>query len=144
MNLSQSFGNALNTLKVDTNSTEIPKSTLEIVSNVLSNLQTKESPSLTSNEPFRHDNTNKNNDSSKPTASTSSTPSSTDSTTQKTKLSVWKLLKVSLILAFTFVLLSTEFFKNLMTKVTNNHIISVSILAVVFIMISFCSMKWML
>ena len=144
MNISQSFGNALNTLKVDTNSTEIPKSTLEIVSNVLSNLQTKNSPSLTSNsnEPSRH--TNTNNDSSKPPLSTSSTASSTETTTQKTKLSVWKLLKVSLILAFTFILLSTEFFKNLMTKVTNNHIISVSILAVVFIMIAFCSMKWML
>ncbi len=142
MNLSQSFGNALNTLKVDLNNTEIPKSTLEIVSNVLSNLQTKDSPSLTSNEPTKQINTN--NDSSKPTTSSSSPPSTTDSTTQKTKLSVWKLLKVSLILAFTFVLLSTEFFKNLMTKVTNNHIISVSILAVVFIMISFCSMKWML
>jgi hypothetical protein len=136
MNLSQSFGNALNTLKVDTNSTEIPKSTLEIVSNVLSNLQTKDTPSL--NPPTN------NNNIPKPQPSTPSTQAPTDNTPQKPKLSVWKLLKVSLILAFTFVLLSTEFFKNLMTKVTNNHIISVSILAVVFIMISFCSMKWML
>ena len=135
MNLSQSFGNALNTLKVDTNNTEIPKSTLEIVSNVLSNLQTKDTPSL---------NPTTNNNSPKPQPSTPSNQAPTDNTPQKPKLSVWKLLKVSLILAITFVLLSTEFFKNLMTRVTNNHIISVSILAVVFIMIAFCSMKWML
>jgi hypothetical protein len=136
MSFAESFGNALNTLKVDTKNSEIPKSTLEIVSNVLSNLQTKNTPPLTSNS----------NEPSSSTQQTSPTtpPPQNNSTPQKPKLSVWKVLKVSLLLAFTFILLSTEFVKNLMTKVTNNHIISVSILAVVFIMTSFCSMKWML
>lgn len=137
MTFAESFGNALSTLKVDTSNTDVPKSTIEIVNNVLSNLQTKGTPSLNSNESSNQS----NNNSSK---STSSTQATNDSTPQKPKLSVWKLLKVSLLLAFTFILLSTEFFKNLMTKVTNNHIISISILAVIFIMISFCSMKWML
>ncbi len=134
MTFAESFGNALSTLKVDTNNTEVPKSTVEILSNVLSNLQTKDTPSLNSSPSYSD---------IKQNTTTTETPKSS-TTPQKPKIPVWNLLKVSLLLAFTFILLSTEFVKNLMTKVTNNHIISVSILAVVFIMVSFCSMKWML
>ena len=130
VNLAKSFGDTLQTLQVDLNNKEIPSSTAEILTNVLGNLQSKNS-AIT--EQFRY------TDSNQPQSS-----SSDNKTQTKSNLGVWKLLKLSIILSILFVILGTEFIKNLVTKVTDNHILYLSILVVTFIMISFCLMKWML
>jgi len=132
MNIAQSFGDTLSTLNIDTTNKDIPKTTIELVSNVLGNLQKKDTPNLNqSEESFRYTDDN-----------SSLTQNTKNQTENKVKISVWKILKVCLILSIFFILLGTEFTKNFLTRFTNNHIISLSILFVAFIMITFCSIKW--
>ncbi len=136
MNIAQTFGDTLSTLNIDTTNKDIPKTTIELVTNVLGNLQKKDTPTL---EPTQHSNENFrfNNDSTQ-----ASQPSKQEQKEVKKSVSVWQILKVCIILSTFFIILSLDFVKNFITRFTNNHVISLSVLYVVFIMITFCSIKW--
>jgi hypothetical protein len=136
MNIAQTFGDTLSTLNIDTSNKDIPKTTIELVTNVLGNLQKKDTPSLDQpqSENFRFNN---ESTSSQVEKEIKKQPSSAPPST-----SVWKILKVCIVLSTFFIILSLEFVKNFITRFTNNHIISLSILFVIFIMITFCSIKW--
>lgn len=138
MSFAQTFGNTLQSLNIDTSNTEIPSNTAEILSNVLGNLQiNKSNPPQKSTENFKNDsNTNQNSNEKQASSPQSST------TNIKTNISIWKIIKISAILVISFIILSTEFLKNLVSKVTNNHIISMAILSSIFFMICFISIKW--
>jgi hypothetical protein len=138
MSFAQTFGNTLQSLNIDTSNTDIPSNTAEILSNVLGNLQSNNTtPPQKSTENFKNDsNTNQNSNEKQASSPQSST------TNIKTNLSIWKIIKISAILVISFIILSTEFLKNLVSKVTNNHIISMAIFSSIFFMISFISIKW--
>ena len=134
MNIAQTFGDTLSTLNIDTSNKDIPKTTIELVTNVLGNLQKKDTPSLSSDQP-QSENFRFNN---QPISS----QSKVETEVKKQPTSVWKILKVCIILSIFFIVISIEFVKNFITRFTNNHVISLSILFVIFIMITFCSIKW--
>jgi hypothetical protein len=136
MSFAQTFGNTLQSLNIDTSNTDIPSNTAEILSNVLGNLQSNK-PNAS---PQKSAEISKNDNN---TVEKQTSPSPSSSTTNiKTNLSIWKIIKISAILVITFIILSTEFLKNLVSKVTNNHIISMAILSSIFFMVSFISIKW--
>jgi hypothetical protein len=132
--LAQSFGNTLQTLNIDTNNTEIPSSTAELLTNVFGNLKSNQSSNSSTNSNSTTNSTTNSNSNS--TTTTSSNGSN------KQNISVWKLIKISAIITFSFLILCTEFTKNLVTKVTNNYIITLSILSLILFMVSFLSIKW--
>ncbi len=136
MSFAQTFGNTLQSLNIDTSNTDIPSNTAEILSNVLGNLQSNK-PNASPQKPAEISKNDNN------TVEKQTSPSPSSSTTNiKTNLSIWKIIKISAILVITFIILSTEFLKNLVSKVTNNHIISMAILSSIFFMVSFISIKW--
>ena len=62
----------------------------------------------------------------------------------KNKTSVFSYIKVTLLLTILYIILSLETVKNLITKLTNNHIFTYITTSVIFIMVTFCSIKFML
>jgi len=126
-NFAKSFGDAINVIGVDNTNKPIPNTTLEIVTNVLNNLQSNTNQEQYANTNNNHNNTQQPN---KP------------SQVITTNISVFKLIKICGILAITHFILSTDFLKNNITKITNNHLITYAIIIALFIMISFITIKW--
>ncbi len=122
----KSFGDAINVIGVDNSNKPIPNTTLEIVTNVLGNLQSNNQ----NVEKFTNTNNTTNNENPQ------------ISKTIHINISVFKLIKICLILAVTHFILSTDFLKNNITKITNNHLITYTIILAIFIMISFITIKW--
>lgn len=118
MSAFQTFGDAISSLNID--KTNLPSSALELVTNVLGNAKT---------EPFQQ-----------PTAENE--PKATK-TIQSSPLTVWKIIKLSVLLSVAFVIFSTSFVKDNITKVTNKPFLTVVVLFLLFLMISFLSIKWM-
>jgi hypothetical protein len=131
----KSFGDAINVIGVDKHTNTVPNTTLEIVTNVLGNLQSntnhqqKEHYNQPQNKDTNNDTDNDTNNNIKPTKTI-------------TNISVFTLLKICLILAVSHFVLSTDFIKNNITKLTNNHLITYAIVLAVFIMITFITIKW--
>lgn len=119
MSAFQTFGDAISSLNID--KTSLPNSALELVSNVLGNAKT---------EPEQK----KDNNDKEPTAT---------KTINSSSLTVWKIIKISVLLSTSFVLFSTSFVKDNITKVTNKPFLTLVVLFFLFLMISFLSIKWL-
>lgn len=116
MSAFQTFGDAISSLNID--KTTLPNSALELVTNVLGNAKTE--PPQTNEK--------------------DSDPKATK--TIHSSLTVWKIIKMSVILSIAFVLFSTSFVKDNITKLTNKPFLTTLVLFLFFLMISFLSIKW--
>lgn len=125
MNIAQSFGDALKTLNIDTTNNPVPSNTMELLTNVFSNL----TPNQAQNSPQQQSQNTNENEEIKPQA-------------KKTKLTIFTILKISLLLTVSFIILSLDFTKNIISKLSSNPIMTYAILCFVFFMITFCSLKW--
>jgi hypothetical protein len=121
MSAFQTFGDAISSLQID--KTQLPNSTVELVTNILDNIKT--------NKPQENYN--------QPSSSPQQSPTPTKTITS---ISVWNLIKMSLILSIFFTLLSTEFIKSNITKLTNKPFLTTTILFFTFLMVSFVTIKW--
>jgi hypothetical protein len=125
MNFAQSFGESLKSLPVDNKNIEIPNNTVELVTNIFSNLkqqpQTKENFNNTQQQPQQQP--------------------QTQSQQKNNKVSVFVILKISAILVITHIILSLEITKTLLSKLTENTVYTYAITSIIFLMVAFFSLK---
>jgi hypothetical protein len=128
MNIAQTFGESIKSLPVDTKNVELPNNTIDLLTNLFTNL--KAPVKQTSSENYA--------------PVTNPSQNVTQPSNVKNKTSVFSYIKVTLLLTILYIILSLETVKNLITKLTNNHIFTYITTSIIFIMVTFCSIKFML
>ena len=132
MNFAQSFGESLKSLPIDNKNIEIPNNTVELVTNIFSNLKQQPQTQQQSQTKENYDNTQPQKNGQLNTPLKSNKPS------------VFVILKISAILVITHIILSLEVTKNLLSKLTENTVYTYAITSIIFLMVVFFSLKTMI
>ena len=138
MNFAKSFGDTLSALQIDTKNTDIPKTTVEFVSNILGNL-TKKQESPPDNHNKQQDNRSKEDKDSKELYN--NPPNDIVQKSNKPG-NTFLIFKLSGILSVIFAILNLDIIKQFILKFVSNTIFASLIIATIFLIISFCVIKY--